>query len=438
MPARGRRLACLAFFALACSSTLAGTGIAATPAGSSPDGVPLPTPSPVAPGPAQVTTPSAGVDTPLPVASPASDAVDALIARMSLADRVGQLFLLGFPGGDPTGAASAISDLRAGGVTLTTNVSSAAAARTLNAGLQRLASSSGVLPLLISVNHEGGDVQPISEGMTPLGPQWQIGQVQPLSAAVAAACSRGVVAGQELGAIGINMNLAPDLDVWDNPANTVIGERSFSSDPQVAAQLGVAYVEALQGQGVLATGKHFPGHGSSSADSHETLPVVMHDMTELESNELVPFKAAIQAQVAAIMVGHLSFPLVDPTPDQPSSLSPYFVSELLRNELGYQGLVVTDDIGAMKAVTDHYTAGQAAVQAILAGDDMVLSVGPLESEQEMVQAVTAAVGTTIAPERLNQSVRRVLLAKIQAGLLLGFTSDQAPPLLPPTTVCSGG
>ncbi|MBV9324613.1 MAG: glycoside hydrolase family 3 protein, partial [Chloroflexi bacterium] len=130
---------------------------------------------------------------------------------------------------------------------------------------------------MISVNHEGGAVQPIRDGMTLLGPQWDLGNLRPVAVAIAAACRRGDLHGQELAAIGINMNLAPDLDVWDNPANTVIGERSLSSDPEVAAALGAAYIEGLQRQDVLAVGKHFPGHGSSVEDSHQSLPVVMHD-----------------------------------------------------------------------------------------------------------------------------------------------------------------
>jgi beta-N-acetylhexosaminidase len=252
--------------------------------------------------------------------------------------------------------------------------------------------------------------------MTVYGPQWELGQL-PLSDAVAAARQRGQTHGRELSAIGISMNLAPDLDVWDNPANTVIGERSFSDDPSVAAQLGAAYIQGLQQQGVLAVGKHFPGHGSSAEDSHQTLPVVPHDRAWLDTHELVPFRSAIQAHVAAIMVGHLSFPLIDPAPSRPSSLSPVFVTSILRNDLGYDGLVITDDLGGMKAITAGYSPGTAAVQAFVAGSDMLLSVGPLDTEQEMVQAITDAVGPTISMQRLDASVRRILLAKAQAGLL---------------------
>jgi beta-N-acetylhexosaminidase len=357
--------------------------------------------------------------------------VDALIATMTRADKVGQLFMLGFSGGDPSAAQPQLTELRAGGIVLTTNVTSAAAALALTSSLRRNAGAAHLIPLLISVNHEGGDVQPVRAGMTTFLPQWDLGMEQPLSHAVVDACVRGNVQGQELARIGINMNLAPDLDVLDNPANTVIGHRAFSSDPQIVATLGTAYIEGLQHQGVLAVGKHFPGHGSSTEDSHQALPVILHDRAWLASHELVPFRAAIQANVAAIMVGHLSFPFVD---SLPSSLSSAFVDGILRTELGYGGLVVTDDVGQMKAITAAYTPGDAAVMAIVAGSDMVLTVGPLQSEREMVKAVREAVPLIISEQRLDESVRRVMTAKMQAKLVDG----NVPSLAPSASLCQSG
>ncbi len=363
----------------------------------------------------------------LPAAGPApadtssgSAEVDGILAQMSVSDKVGQLFMLGFPGSDTVNAFPVLDELRAGGVLLTTNVSDAASAQTLTTALQAEAAANGLQPLLISVNHEGGDVQPIAGSMTIYGPQWQLGKLQPRSAAIAAARQRGQTQGPELAAVGINMNVAPDLDVWDNPANTVIAERSFSADPTVAAQLGAVYIQGLQQQGVLAVGKHFPGHGSSAEDSHQTLPVDMHDRAWLDGHELVPFRSAIQANVAAIMVGHLSFPLIDAAPNRPSSLSPVFVSGMLRTDLGFRGLIVTDDLGGMKAITAGYSPGTAAVQAFVAGSDVLLWVGPLDTERQMEQAIAHAVGPTISMRRLDASVRRILLAKAQAGLPLMY------------------
>jgi beta-N-acetylhexosaminidase len=200
----------------------------------------------------------------------------------------------------------------------------------------------------------------------------------------------------------------------------------------VAARLGAAYVEALQDSGVLAVGKHFPGHGDSLEDSHLTLPTVRHDRQRLEAVELAPFRMAIDANVAAIMTAHVSYSALDPVPDRPGSLSPTIVDGLLRAELGYRGLVVTDDLGAMEAITGRYEAGDAAVRAVLAGSDLLIVVGPLERQRRMAQAVLAEVGGRISPERLDASVRRVLRAKQQAGLL----GPERPNLAPAAPVCA--
>jgi beta-N-acetylhexosaminidase len=416
----------------AAGATPAGPVAAATspapegaPAGQRPSALePVPTPvtSPIAetsvrPEPARepVTPSPAAAGSPAP--APEADPLDAILAGLSTADKVGQLFLAGFEGPDAAGAATAIGELRVGGIALVANATTAGEARSLTSALQQLAQANGLPPLLIAVDHEGGPVQRIRVGVTDLGSNWQLGLVQPIERAVLAACSRGAIHGRELADLGIQMNLAPVLDVLDNPQNTVIGERSYSGDPQTVARLGTAYIQGLQAQGVLAVGKHFPGHGSTTEDSHLTLPVVRHDRGWLDGHELVPFRAAIQANVAAIMTAHVSYPAIDPVSGRPGSLSPVIVSGLLRGDLGYDGLVITDDMGVMEAVTGRYEPGDAAVKAIQAGSDMLIVVGPIERQRRMAQAIVSEVGTSISPEQLDTSVRRVLRAKQQAGLL---------------------
>ena len=352
----------------------------------------------------------------------ASEVVDSL----TLDDQIGQLFMLGFPGAVADGAESALRDLRAGGIVLVDNVESADAAAALTQNLQARAQANGLLPVLVAIDHEGGRVQRIRVGATVLGSNFAVGQVQPPSLALATACSRGAIHAAELAGMGIQMNLAPVVDVRDNPLDTVIGDRSFGADPQLVADLGSAYIEGVQSGGVLAVAKHFPGHGSASVDSHLGLPVVSHDRAWLNDHELVPFRAAIEAGVGGIMVGHLSFPLVDTVAGRPASLSPVFIDGILRQDLGYTGLVLTDDLGAMRAITDTVSPGEAAIEAIEAGADMLIVVGPLDRQRRMVEAVHDAIGTRISAERLRESVTRVVDAKRQAALL-GPTAANAFP-----------
>jgi beta-N-acetylhexosaminidase len=339
------------------------------------------------------------------------------MAQMTSTDKVGQLFLMAFDGITAADAREVLSTLHPGGLALLSNATSADAAKILTANLQTNARDTQTIPPLIAIDHEGGRVQRIRGGMTVFGPPYQVGQIQPLEAAVAEASRRGTIHGQELHALGVHMSLGPVLDVWDNPDNTVIGDRSFSSDPNVVAQLGVAYAQALQQQGVLAAGKHFPGHGNSQEDSHLTLPSVSRSRATLDSVELVPFRAAIAASIPAIMTAHVYYPALDPVEDRPASLSPAVVSGLLRGELGYQGLILTDDMGAMQAITGRYESGEAAIQAVEAGTDMIIVVGPFSRQQRMVQAIVDQIGGRISMERLDASVRRVLEAKQRVGLL---------------------
>ncbi len=361
----------------------------------------------------------------------APDSLEAVIVELSTADKVGQLLMAGFSGIDAAGAGSAIRELRVGGIVLGDG-RNATQTREATDQLQAMAREAELPPLLVSIDQEGSPVQPIHEGVTTFVSNWVIGQIQPPSLGRETACVRGATHGRELAGLGIQMNLAPVLDVWDNAKNTVIAMRSFSNDPAIAARLGAAYVEALQGQGVLAVGKHFPGHGSSSEDSHISLPVVGHDRAWLESHELIPFRAAINAGVAAIMTDHVSYPAIDRGALQPASLSATIVTGMLRDDLGFDGLVLTDDIGEMKAITTKYEPGEAAVEALLAGSDMLIVVGPLESQRRMAQAITAEIGGRIPEARLEASVRRVLVAKQQAGLF----GPARPPPSPKLTSCT--
>jgi beta-N-acetylhexosaminidase len=247
-------------------------------------------------------------------------------------------------------------------------------------------------PVLVSVDQEGGRVQRFrGEGFPdlPSARRAAAGGEEAVrrSAVTAARCLR---------AAGIHMNLAPVLDVDSNPANPVIGERAFGSDPDQVASCGVAYAKTLQAEGVAACGKHFPGHGDTSVDSHLDLPHLPHAMERLERVELVPFRAAVGAGIASLMTAHVLFDSIDP--QVPATLSRRVVTGLLRERLGFEGLVFTDDF-EMQAIADRHEMGEAAVQAIEAGCDLILACHRLDRQRRIIEAVAQAIATGRIPER---------------------------------------
>ena len=331
------------------------------------------------------------------------------------ADRVGQLLLLGWEGSTAETAGPMLRDLRPGGVVFIANAATQAEAAAINAGLWQLASEGGLLPPLLAIDHEGGPVQRIRD-VPNLGSNLQFAQQ---GSGEREACERGRVHARQLRAIGFSMNLAPVLDVNNNPANPVIGVRSYGADPQLVAALGSAYARGLQGDGIVAVGKHFPGHGNTGVDSHTGLPVLPHAEPQLEQVELVPFRRAIEppTDVAAIMSAHIAFPAVEPT-GAPATLSRPIMTGLLRERLQFRGLAVSDDLGAMRAITDNFAPGEAAVRAVRAGVDFLIIGGDLSRQRASRDALLAALASgELARERLDEAVRRVVRTKARVGLL---------------------
>jgi beta-N-acetylhexosaminidase len=237
----------------------------------------------------------------------------------------------------------------------------------------------------------------------------------------------------ELRALGINMDLAPVVDVNTNPLNPVIGVRSFGSDPQLVSQMGVQTVAGLQSGGVSAVVKHFPGHGDTSVDSHRDLPVVPHPLARLESLEFLPFEAAMQAGVDGVMTAHLYLPAIEPQQDLPATLSESVLTGLLRERLGYQGLILTDALD-MEAIKRDRSAAEAAVEAFEAGADMLLIAGITPEDRrhlgEGPPALLAAVRSgRVSEARVDASVLRVLEAKARRGVLPGASPAQPAPEL---------
>jgi beta-N-acetylhexosaminidase len=214
---------------------------------------------------------------------------------------------------------------------------------------------------------------------------------------------------KELRAVGINMNMSPVLDVNSNPANPVIGDRAFGSEPGTVCELGVPTVGGLQDNGVVACGKHFPGHGDTIADSHKELPLVTATRERLERIELPPFRHAIARGVATVMTAHVLYNALDD--QRPATLSPTIIGNLLRKELRYDGVVLTDDL-EMHAIIDHYGIEEATVQSILAGCDMPLICKDRNREAAAISALDKAVADgTISSQRLEVSLARIARLK---------------------------
>lgn len=224
----------------------------------------------------------------------------------------------------------------------------------------------------------------------------------------------GKEVGRQMKRMGIHVNFAPVIDVNNNINNPVINDRSFGEDIYNVANKGVAYMNGMHDAGILATAKHFPGHGDTDTDSHLDLPVIYHPRNRLDSIELYPFKQLIQARIGAVMVAHLHIPALDNTPNRPTTLSKKVVTSLLQEELGYDGLVITDAMN-MRGVTKHFASGQAEVEALLAGNDVILySANVIKGIGAIKEAVSNG---KLSEDRINKSVYKILSAKRWLGIL---------------------
>ena len=327
---------------------------------------------------------------------------------MDLREKVGQLFVVGFEGTElPPAARELVADYGVGGVIyFRRNVDEPGQVADLSADLQTLAADHGRPPLLVAIDQEGGIVSRLPWDTRLPG-------AMTIGAAGDGQLARrgGKAVGRKLRALGVNLNLAPVLDVNVNPDNPVIGVRSFGEEPGLVGDLGAAFAAGLQSAGVLGCGKHFPGHGDTAVDSHLDLPVIEHDRERLDRVELRPFRDAIDAGIDAIMTTHVAFPAVADDPGCPATLSGRVLAGLLRDDLGYDGLVVTDCM-EMDAVADELGTVEGAVRAVEAGCDLVLVSHTPEKQRGAIEAVVDAVESgRIDEARIDRSVRRILRTK---------------------------
>ena len=325
---------------------------------------------------------------------------------MTLREQIGQLFMMGFTGTTVTSdLASFLKSYTPGGVILfRRNLESVQQIVDLTNGLQKL---SPAQPLLIAIDQEGGRVSRLPAEFTIFPPCGQLGRCNSSELAYSAAATIA----KELRAVGINMNMAPVLDVNSNPENPVIGDRAFGDSPDLVGEMGLATIGGLQDNKVVACGKHFPGHGDTATDSHKELPVVDAGLPRLRDTEFPPFQQAIRYGVASLMTAHVLYRALDP--EAPATLSSAVIQRLLREEFRYDGVVFTDDL-EMHAIIDHDGIGEAAVRSFVAGCDVLLICKDQDRVMAAMQAMERAVNDgRITQERLAESLARVAKLKAQ-------------------------
>jgi beta-N-acetylhexosaminidase len=329
------------------------------------------------------------------------------ISRLTIEEKIGQLLMFGIEGVDITDhAIHLIKELKVGNIILfARNAKDPKQLFTLNQSLQKLAHETLGIPMFISIDQEGGMVTRIFHGATFFPGAMTLSAAGSLDDAY----KMGDFMGEELLALGVNMNLAPVLDVNNNPKNPVIGVRSYSDDPIRVADYGIQYIKGLQNH-IFATGKHFPGHGDTHLDSHLALPSVDYPLERLEAIELVPFKRAIKEGIGALMSSHINFPAFTEE-GRPTTLSKKCLTGFLRETLGFEGLIVTDGM-EMKAIQDHYGTVEASLMSIQAGANLVCICHSEPLQIEAIQRIKHAIETNELPlDVLDERVKRVLDTK---------------------------
>ena len=344
--------------------------------------------------------------------------VESSLLRMSLEEKVGQLLFTTYHGSFTATDSEAyaqmmhdINDLHVGGFITITHGSPLGIVKDQaypTAVLANQLQSKSELPLLIGADYERGTAMRQDEGTS-----------FPTAMALAAAgnpkdaYTMGKITALEARAVGVQWVYAPVSDVNNNPGNPIINTRSFGEDPARVSEFVSEFIRGVQENGALATAKHFPGHGDTATDSHIDLPTINASRERMEHLELIPFRAAIDAGVGSIMTGHLNVPAFEPDPSTPATLSPNILTDLLRKQLGFQGLVITDALD-MGGITVRYAPGEAAVRAFLAGADALLM--PPVPDAAYQALLAAAKSGRIPRERLDASIRRLLQAKARLGL----------------------
>lgn len=334
---------------------------------------------------------------------------DQMISKMSLDEELGQLFIAEFTGTTYDGNdAAMITQLHAGGIILYAfSMHDAKQTQAMIASAQ----ASAKIPLLTTVDEEGGCVDRVAQIYGPRPGAPEIGA----NGSTTYANQQGVKTAQDLAALGFNVNLAPDVDIELVPGRDLLC-RTFGTTPGTVTRLAEAYLDGMQANGVIGTLKHYPGLGGALEDAHMTLPVINRTRDQIESVELAPYRSMIDSgKVQMVMSTDLLMPALDPV--LPAELSPNIITGILRSELGYDGVVMTDAL-YMQGITNKWSMPQAGVMAIQAGCDMLLGPWNVSQMRDMINALQGALKNgSLSKARIDQSVRRILLLKMRMGLI---------------------
>lgn len=334
-----------------------------------------------------------------------------ILNSMTPGEKIGQMFMVCFRGTTPNeDIKTMIQQYKVGGVILfKENITDMEQLARLTHQLQQF-NPSGV-SLFIAVDEEGGRVSRLPKEAAGFPALKELGK----KADPEEAYRIGRKMGNLLKKAGINVNFAPVMDVNNNPNNPVIGDRSFGNDPRLVKEMGINMMKGMQDAGIISCIKHFPGHGDTTVDSHDNMPVVKHDLEHLKQIEFYPFKGAVEEGADMIMTAHIKFPAIDPS-GYPATMSKRILTDMLRKEWGFEGVVITDSM-TMGAITKNFSLKEALIKSVKAGVDVILLPSETELQQEGIAIMMDAVKhETITQKRINESVYRIIKLKIKYNL----------------------
>jgi beta-N-acetylhexosaminidase len=333
------------------------------------------------------------------------------VNNMTLDEKIGQMFIVGVDGYNLSDSTkSLIENYKVGGFILFRNnvKDSHQLLQLLNSVKET--NLTNKIPLFLSIDEEGGRVSRMPNNFKKIPSSKIIGQINNKDFSYKV----GNTIAREIKSFGFNMDFAPVLDINSNPNNPVIGDRAFGSNHNIVTRLGIETMKGFQAEEVIPVVKHFPGHGDTSVDSHIGLPTVDNDLKRLESFELIPFEEAIKNKADAVMIAHILLPEIDK--ENPSSMSKVIITDILRNKLDFNGVVITDDM-TMGAIMENYNIGEATLKSVEAGTDIILVCHGYDKEVEVINALKDAVlKGKISEERIDESVYRILKLKKKYNL----------------------